>query len=119
VKTNASGSVSVQVRVERNGANALVETKGSSSDREEVEQWKQVAQHFIGGQMGQESLDLLDPDADAWFRSIAGKIKDIHLLGPELTLGRVGYSDGSRRISASRSSPTGSKRSSSSNSTAE
>jgi len=43
VKTNATGSVSVQVRVERNGANVLVKTIGSSPDLGEVEQWKQLA----------------------------------------------------------------------------
>lgn len=88
-KTNASGSVSVQVLVKRNGTNVLVKSMGSSRDPEEITQLRKLAQEFINAQMGQESMDLFASDADGWFRSIADKIAGIRLLGPELILGRI------------------------------
>jgi|GEM_PF-3950700 len=88
-KTNASGSVSVQVLDIRNGVNVLIKTIGSASCPGEVEQLKLLAQQFSDGQMGQASLGLFASDTDAWFRSIAGNINDSGLLGPELVLGRI------------------------------
>ena len=88
-KKNASGSVSVQVLVKGDRTNTLVKTIGSSSDRAVIEQLKRLAQEFIDGQMGQQTLGLSVAQPDDWFKSVFQKINDIRLLGPELILGRI------------------------------
>lgn len=80
VKSNKSGSVSIQVLAKRGRKNVLVKTIGSSKDPAWIEQLKADAHAFIGDRMGQSELAFVENHPD-WFGAIFERISFEHPWG--------------------------------------
>jgi transposase len=88
VKSNSSGSSSIQVLTKQGRKNVLVKTIGSSKDPARIEQLKLDAQAYIAERVGQSALDLPEDRPD-WFGAIFERIDAVKLIGPELLLGKI------------------------------
>ncbi len=89
-KNNNSGSISIQVLKKVGRKNVLVKTIGSTKDPERLSVLRKLAKEFIDSQTNQLPLDLNIADSRSdWFNLVRSSIQFVHLVGPELILGRL------------------------------
>lgn len=81
--------ISVQVIDKSSGKYKLVKTIGSSSDELELKKLVEEAQHYINTFGGQTEFDFVLADDERYVQSIYENIEQVHLLGPEIVLGKL------------------------------
>jgi transposase len=99
-KRNASGSISIQIIEKINRKNKLIQTVGSSKDKDEIEVLYQEALKLIPTFTKQGTLDLFSTEnKENIFDSFVKQLKNnsIVCIGPELIIGRlfnyIGFND--------------------------
>jgi len=88
-KKNNSGVISIQILRKCLGKNKLIETVGSSSDLQQVEQLYQQAKERISGLGQQSSFNFEIEKERALSEMFFTGLNEIRLMGPELLLGKL------------------------------
>ncbi len=88
-KKNASGVISIQILKKYQGKNNLIETVGSSSDVQRVEQLFQQAKDRLSELTRQGSLNFDIEKERALSDMFFTGLDEIRLMGPELLLGKL------------------------------
>ena len=88
-KKNDSGVISIQILRKHLGKNTLLETVGSSANAEEVERFYRQAKERTA-ELGQQSSFNFDIEKErALSDMFFSGLNEIHLMGPELLLGKL------------------------------
>lgn len=88
-KPNPSGITSVQIIDKSLDKYRVVQTVGSSSDPDEIEQLVKKGKEMISRMHGQQVLDFRTGDDEHFLGVIEESLQDVQLLGPELVLGHI------------------------------
>lgn len=88
-KKNSTGSISVQVIDKSSNRYCVLKTIGSSSDKTEIANFVAQGKAYIQTLTKQSGLDFLLGDDTHFFNTVYENIQSVHLLGPELVLGKL------------------------------
>ena len=86
-KKNKSGVVSVQVIDKSSGRYKVVQTIGSSANRQEIERLVEKGREWITRYTGALTLDFTDYSQHT--RLVMQGLEEISVYGPELLLGKI------------------------------
>lgn len=88
-KINASGSTSIQVVYKRSGRVKILKTIGSSKITSEIEELYQLAQDEIKSLIQSPELPFYQDIEQQFVQDFKASIQQLHLVGPELVLGKI------------------------------
>jgi hypothetical protein len=88
-KPNKSGSVSVQIVAKVSGRYRLVRTVGCSHSIDEIERLVRKVHALIPVLSGRPEMDFVIGDDSHFADAVSRGIEGIHLLGPEMVLGKL------------------------------
>jgi len=88
-KPNKSGSVSVQIVAKVSGRYRLVRTVGCSDSIDEIERLVKKGRSLIPALSGRPEMDFVIGDDNHFAEAVSRGIEGIHLLGPEMVLGKL------------------------------